>query len=325
VIVVVALAVVVAAAYGLVRAFGPTPNRPGTALHAGTYLDRRFGWTIRYPKGIEVGHFQSIGLFTTDGIRLTNFPPDLRAPSRGTPSMGWLRNFPDHGVALQIWFGERLPAVPPLRDSELPLSPESFETIRPYVGRREPSPLYRSFYADGFAFAAAVWLGLHATGAERQAIWAVVRSLRFPSLREGTIWQNRYYVLGPASRYVTGSVTSFSASSLPRDRFSFSKPVGFYLIHAPRAFYVVKQLFQNPTSPSTQCTVAFDPKAFQFFCTGTDLRWDRLGQPLGAHAGSGSDWAKPLHVATVAQDGHVLFCPFFGGVLPIDLEGDPWG
>ncbi|HEX9311295.1 MAG TPA: hypothetical protein VGA30_00520, partial [Actinomycetota bacterium] len=105
----------------------------------------------------------------------------------------------------------------------------------------------------------------------------------------------------------------------------FSKPEGFYLIHAPRAFYVVKQIFQNPTSSSSKCTVAFDPKAFQFFCPSTDWRWDRVGQPLGANAGGGPEWALPLHVATVAQDGHVLFSPFFGGLLPLDLKGNPWG
>src|SRR6266498_3218683 len=213
--VVVALAVASAATYGLVRAFGLAPTRPGTERHAGRYVDPRFGWTIRIPKGMEVGHFQSEGMFSSDGIRLTNFPPDLRRPSTGTPSMGWLRNVPADGVALQIWFGERLPGVPPLRDSALPLSPGSFDRTRPHVGGDEPSPLYRTFYADGFEFEISVWLGPHATEADQQAIWAVARSLRFPPLREGTIWQDRYYVVGPASRYATGSVTTFPASSLP--------------------------------------------------------------------------------------------------------------
>jgi hypothetical protein len=321
----VALAVVGASTYGLVRAFGPTAGHVVAGSQASRYVDPRFGWEIRYPRGMVAGHFESEGLFTSDGARLTNFPPDLRAPSTGTPAMGWLRSFPADGVALQIWFGERLPGVPPLRDSEFPLLPTSFDPTRPYVGGAEPPPLYRVFFADGFSFSAAVWIGPQASLADRQSIWDVVRSLSLPSLAEGTIWQERYYVLGPASRFPIGSVTAFSASSLPRDESSFSKPEGFYLVNAPRAFYVVKQVFQNPVSPSTMCTVAFDHGASQFFCPGTDLRWDRVGQPLGVHAGDGPDWALPLHVATVAQDGHILFSPFFGGLLPIDLKGDPWG
>jgi len=32
----------------------------------------------------------------------------------------------------------------------------------------------------------------------------------------------------------------------------------------------------------------------------------------------------PLVPATVAQDGHILFSPFWGGVLGVDLRGSPW-
>jgi hypothetical protein len=322
-----ALAVaVVAGGIGLVRAFGPASGRPGSVAHATRFVDPQFGWTIRVPKGLQVGHFHSTGMGGNDGVRVTNFPPNLGAPSTGTPPMGWLRSFPADGVAVQIWIGERFPVgVPPLRDSALPLSPASFQRIRPYVGGKEPAPRYRVIYGDGFSFAAAVWLGPHASRAEQHAAWAVVRSLRFPALREGAIWQGTYYVLGRASRYPAGSVTTFPAASLPSSRsLSVHIPEGFYLIHAPRAFYVIERLFEKSARPFTKCRVAFDPKAFQFFCPGTDLRWNRVGQPVGAHAGGGPDWALPLHVATVAQEGHVLFSPFWGGLLPVDLKGNPW-
>ncbi len=135
-------------------------------------------------------------------------------------------------------------------------------------------------------------------------------------------------MLGRASRYPAGSVTTFPASSLPGSR-SFLGVMsrrGFYLIHAPRAFYVIERRFLAQPPPSFKvftCTVAFDPKAFQFFCPRTGLRWNRVGQPIGAHAGS-RDWATGLHIATVAHDGHVLFSPFWGPVLPVDLKGSPW-
>ena len=322
-----ALAVaVVVGTLALVRSFGPSAIRPGSPAQrqAGRFVDPQFGWSVGVPKGLQVGHFHSTGTSGSDGVRVTNFPPNLRAPSTGTPPMAWLRSFPANGVAVQIWIGERFRVgVPPLHDSAFPLSPASFQRIRPYVGGNEPAPRYRVIYGDGFSFDAAVWLGPHASRAEQHAIWAVVRSLRFPSLHEGTFWQDEYYVLGPASRYPTGSVTTFPAVTLPSS--PFAKRGGFYLIHAPRAFYVITKVFRDAApGSSTKCQVAFDRKTFQFFCPGTDLRWNRVGEPLGAHAGNGPDWALPLHVATVAQDGHILFSPFFGGLLPVDLQGNPW-
>jgi hypothetical protein len=325
-----ALAVVlVAGTLGLVKAFSPAPGSPGwVASHrAGRVTDPSFGWSIRVPAGLGARHFRNGDLrVTSDGFRVTSFPPDLGAPSSGTPPTGWLRSFPADGVAVQIWSLEGgPPGPPPLRDSAFPLTRSSFSWTRPYVGGTEPHPWYRGFYGDGFGFAAAVWIGPDASRADRNAAWAVVRSLRFPGLREGTFWHGTYYVLGLASRYPTGSVTMFPASSLPGSRaVSAHVQGGFYLIHAPRAFYVIHRMFQRPVKPFTKCTMAFDPRAFQFFCPGTGLRWNRVGQPVGAPAGSGPDSNLPLVPATVAQDGHILFSPFWGGVLGVDLRGSPW-
>lgn len=196
------------------------------------------------------------------------------------------------------------------------------------MGGTEPHPWYREGYGDGYSFNAAVWLGPRASRAAQQAAWAVVRSLRFPRLRQGTLWHGTYYVLGRSSHYPTGSVTMFPPSALPGSR-SFPggfRPAikGFYLIHAPRAFYVITRQFQQPTKPYTTCTMTFNPKTFQFSCPGAGLRWNRLGQPLGPHPDSGTDLALPLRAATVVQDGHVLFSPFFGESLPVDLHGNPW-
>jgi hypothetical protein len=294
---------------------------------AGHFIDPSFGWSIRVPAGLGARQFRSTERVTSDGVRVTSFRPDLRAPSNGTPSMGWLRSFPADGVAVQIWSDLGPVWAPPLRDSAFPLSPASFRRTRPYVGGKEPHPQVSGFYRDGFPFAAAVWVGHDASRAERQAGWAVVRSLRFPALQEGTIWHGTYYVLGRASRYPAGSVTTFRAASLPGSRsfLGIMSRKGFYLIHAPRAFYVIERQFEKSAKPFTKCTVAFDSKAFQFFCSGTNLRWNRVGQPLGAHEGGGPDWAMGLHIATVAQDGHVLFGPSWGPLLPVDLKGNPWG
>lgn len=333
-----AVAVVVSGVFGLVQAFGPAARRPGSVVNyrPGRFVDPLFEWTIRVPAGLEARHFQvSCRHSPVAGVRVTSFAPDLRARGTGIPPMGWLRSFPADGVAVQIWYGCSLPFPPPLRDSTFPLAPSSFHRTRPYVGGTEPHPWYCDCYGDGISVVAAVWIGPHASPAERQAAWALVRSLRFPALREGTIYPAPrarraygllYYVLGPASRYPVGSVTTFPASSLPGSRaVSAHVPEGFYLIHAPRAFYVIHRLFQQPAKPFTKCTLAFDPKAFQFYCPGTNLRWNRVGQLLGARTGSGPDWDLPLVPATVAQEGHVLFSPFWGDVLRVVLKGSPWG
>ena len=151
----------------------------------------------------------------------------------------------------------------------------------------------------------------------------MVRSLRFPELREGTFWHGTYYVLGRASPIpdrLCHDVPGLLPAGQPRG--VGPRPRGFYLIHAPRAFYVIHRLSQQPVKPFTRCTLAFDRTAFQFYCPGTGLRWNRVGQPIGARAGSG--WDLPLVPATVAQDGHILFSPFWGDVLRVDLQGNPW-
>jgi hypothetical protein len=325
--------VVVAGTLGLVRVFGPASE---STAHAAHFVDPIYGWSIRVPAGLRARHFRVSCLHgPVAGVRVTSFAPDLRAPSTGTPLMGWLRSFPADGVAVQIWYGCSLPFPAPPRDSAFPLSRVSFRRIRPYVGGSEPRPWYCDCHGDGISFVAALWIGQDASRAERHAAWAVVRSLRFPALREGTIYPASaarrnygllYYVLGRASRYPTGSVTMFPESSLPGSRaVAAHVPKGFYLIHAPRAFYVIHRLAQQPSKPYTKCTLAYNPKAVQFYCPGTGLRWNRVGQPVGPRAGSGSAWDLPLAPATVAQDGHVLFSPFWGDVLRVVLKGNPWG
>jgi len=318
--------VVVAGTVGLVRALSPAGGPSWVASrHAGHVADPSYGWSIRVPAGLGARHFH-IGdqRVTADGFRVTSFPPGLVAPSTGTPPMGWLRGFPADGVAVQIWSLQGgPPGPPPLRDSAFPMSPSSFRRTRPYVGGTEPRPWYRGFYGDGFGFAAAVWIGPDASPAARHAAWAVVRSLRFPALREGTFWHGTYYVLGPASRYPTGSVTTFPASSLPGGRaVAVHVRKGFYLIHAPRAFYAIHRLAEQPVKPYTTCTLAIDRKALQFYCPGTGLRWNRVGQPIRTRAAR--SWELPLVPATAAQDGHILFSPFWGDVLRVDLKGNPW-
>lgn len=321
-----ALAIVlVAGTFGLVRALDTVSGGAGwTRQHADRVIDRQFDWSIRVPAGLRADHFRSGDLrYTSDGVRVTNFAPDLSARSSGTPPTGWLRHFPARGVAVQIWTLQGPPGgPPPPRDNTFPLSRSLFRRGPPYAGGTEPRPWYRDFYANAIGFSAAVWIGPRASRTAEHAAWAVVRSLRFGLLKEGTVWRRSFYVLGPASRYPIGSVATFRPSALPRHPGGLAEhvPAGFFLIHAPRAFYVIHRQFQSQSKPYNTCTLGFDRKTFQFYCPGTRLRWNRVGQPVGA----GTKRRLGLVPATVAQGGRVLFSPFWGDVLRVHLRASPW-
>src|SRR6266545_1070563 len=239
-----------------------------------TYADPRFGWTLRVPRGLLVREFTSGGFFESSGLMVSNFPTTPHG-GNGTPDMSGLRDFPATGVAVQIWFGQRLPVPPPPGNDPLPLDPRSFREIRPYVGGREPTPLYVTFAEDGFYFSAAMWFGPDASVEDRMAIETVLRSLEFPQLREGTIWQNRYYVLGPADRYAVGSVTRIDASSLPQDRESFSEP--------PESFFLLTR--RGASTWSGAWIRRRDPTAR----SGSMLRRSSSSAPHPGSGGTGKD------------------------------------
>src|SRR5262249_36486044 len=121
--------IVVAGTLGLFRALSPAGSSGWAASHGGArFTDPSYGRSIRVRAGLGASRFRSgDGRVTSDGVRVTSFPPDLGAPSTGTPPMGWLRIFPADGVAVQIWSLEGgPPGPPPLRDTAYPLSPSSF-------------------------------------------------------------------------------------------------------------------------------------------------------------------------------------------------------
>jgi hypothetical protein len=283
------------------------------STHGGSYTDPKFGWTIRYSRGLLVEHFTAQFRWPLDGIRITNFTPDVghRTGLGQEPEMGWLRSFPASGVAAQIWYLGG-PGFAPARSSRFPLRPPSFHRARPYVGGTEPAPAYRSFSADGYGFSGAVWTGPDASQADKRAIWSVIRSLRFPRLRQGTSFNGSVYVLGPETDYPLGSVTVFRAASLPLIRYPrYTR--GFYLVHGSRGLYVIDRLFISPNrSPKVTCTVAFDRVASRFYCPGSKLRWNLAGRELVPHPGPRYGWDLSARTAVMSTDGHVLVSPSFG-------------
>ena len=141
---------------------------------------------------------------------------------------------------------------------------------------------------------------------------------RDPPLRTGS--PGRFDVLGRTTAYPVGSVTHFAASSLP-----VAGGSGLFLIHAPRAFYAIPDTFQAPDSHTT-CTLTYDPSSKQFTMPGDGMQWNLVGVPEPAsNLADASDWSLGLHIATVAQDGHVLYNAVLRRAAPDTAQGQPLG
>jgi hypothetical protein len=148
-----------------------------------TFEDNRFGWTIRYPSRMELGTFHAVGLVDEDGAWIANF----RADSSGTQrNLSGLRRFPSTGVLLEFWYGSRFSCHRvPRPDTPLPPTWDLLQRIRPYIGGREPPPLFARLVENHLPFAASIWIGPDAVARDQQAIRAVYESIAFPREAQG--------------------------------------------------------------------------------------------------------------------------------------------
>jgi hypothetical protein len=146
------------------------------------FHDDFFGWEVRYPPGMRVGHFESNGLFQSDGAWIGTFQANTSASH---PDLLHLRgDFPDEAVLFQLWWGERFRSSYTQADQQFPLSIDDLHQIRPYVGGKEPPPLYLNFWRGGTPFSLAVWIGPRASLEERTAIERMVAAIKFPVSNE---------------------------------------------------------------------------------------------------------------------------------------------
>ncbi|SRR5712691_1430277 len=285
------------------------------AGHTTSYVDSVYGWSITYNSALVAARaLTGRKPNVLETVRFTNFrpSPNVSALSQDALHTGWLREFPANGVALQVWNVTSTTPRPRAHDTAFPLQVAKFTPMRRYAGGSEPTPVVQVFYGDGLQFKAAVWIGRLASTASEQAIWAAVRSVRFPRLRTSTIWQSRFYVLGLATSYRVNSATLYPSASLPRGSL---QRVSFYLVRSPRAFYVVQRLVLV-AQPHMAYLVRYDARRRQFFARGTPLRWSLAGSPVGRHVGRPAariaDTPLQVAAATVSQDGHVLYAPDLG-------------
>ncbi|HEX9312573.1 MAG TPA: hypothetical protein VGA30_07085, partial [Actinomycetota bacterium] len=313
----IALVAVAVGGYLAWAAFGPShvaPEAGGWRRHT----DRQGGWTISYPARMRLTTFESNEGVSTRGISIANFPA---AGGGSSDRLRFLRNFPSSGVLLQLWQTWGGPMrIPQARDTRFPLSLARLVIGPTYVGGAEPKPHYLSLVANGDLYRIAVWIGPAAPTADREAAAAMVASLRFLPLAEGTIigQSPSFYVLGPPSRYPVGSVTRFEASVLPRS--SYGPPLVFDLIHVNGGFYALAWPDDLHGGYKAACGVHYEAGAHEFSCDN-GARWALDGSVLvNPNPSVYQNDRLAVLLVRISLDGHVLVSPnVFGADLGVDL------
>jgi hypothetical protein len=230
------------------------------------YRDAQFGWTISYPPSMKRKVVDVQGLLSVNGVVISNFD------GVGARKSFEFRTFPPDGVGFGFFHAQGGPApdtTPP--EARFPLSPAQF-TVSRATEKPVPNPLTLGVIANGTPFIAAVWFGPRSSRASQEAIWYVVRSLRFPPQETGTM-SGSHYVLEDASRYPVNSVMRFEGKQMPETS-SYVPP--FYLIHAPGGFYAIA--WKPEFEP--KCRMKLDRPRLEFYCAATRGRWDRMGRPI---------------------------------------------
>jgi hypothetical protein len=284
---------------------------PSPSLSAGRFTDARYGWSVTVPPSLHLPAFSTpdIDRGPTTGVSVSNFETHAIPNGDGLHS---LASFPATGVMFMLWRNEGgLVGVNSTDDTPLPLSLSGYPVTDPYVGGTEPNPFFRSVVEGGGWFASAVWIGSHASEADRGAIKETVRSVTFPELHSMSVSpEANAIVLGQASTYAVGSVTPFPPSSLQAapSVSDFSAPlsdVGFYLVHGIRGFYAVPMTAQR--QDRTTCRVSADPSTVSFSCAN-GAKWNRYVHAVSPPAYDDGMTGFWLYVApaTTSWDSHVL-------------------
>jgi hypothetical protein len=226
------------------------------ALATRDYADRRYGWTVDVPRGLEVRPFVrhhrviAVGaLFATVPVQPSAWPSLRDMPSDATAFL--LYRF--HGPVSSPGSGP---------ETSFPFSLAALDPV-PYARPKHRGRWLRgSLEANGWYFIAEAWIGNEASDADTLALERLVGSLCFEPLREGTITGDGFYVLGRTDAYPVGSVTRSPARKLPITH-EFVRLRDFFLVRAPRRFYSVAGMCDRTYGYAgcSWCDVRYDPEA----------------------------------------------------------------
>jgi hypothetical protein len=303
---------------------GVARAQPGVRVHLVRY-GAPAGWSVRYPSFFHresVPSFAGVALasFPLRGWRLRRQGPYIHSASVGLP-LDLSGRFPKNGVALTMQpvggFGP--PPSIMVADSRFPLSLGAFVVrgvARAWRSFELPLPRLEGIQADGVGYIAEAWIGSAATQRLRGELAQIVSSLAFPRLQPGTVVGGGFAVLHGAGHYPVGTARRVEVPQRGCGGTAIvCPPAGghtpLYLVHAPGrpargfvpcqspgvcvlpgAFYTVGE--------NAWCSLRFDATDDQFYCPGTDRRWDRVGRQINAVHSLNLGFAK------IAWDGHVV-------------------
>lgn len=274
------------------------------------YTDRQ-GWTLTYPDDLKLE--QSALLLPGFGggeVTVASFEPETAYTIVVSPGGGSITGirapanrdgvFPDDGVALRIVAaGGCACPVPIFIDIGPPETrfPLRVADLSPSLYFHQPvTPLVRRIYANGLSYTVELWVGPSAEGAAVDRLDAVLGSLRFPPLEQGTVVGSDYTVLGLAREYPLGSATRMVVGGRP-----------LYLVHAPAGWYALgwRPFIASDSTGNGKCRMNVRRAPLRFVCPRYRAAWDRIGRPL-----RGSEDALGLIPAKRGQDGHILLANF---------------
>ena len=287
----------------------PPTESPGrtTGVPPVTTYDDPVGWSISYPEGWTLDRFDEFtGRVTFTGIAISNFGAE-----GGVQDSSFLRDFPEDGVAIEVFYREGGPApIDSLPDDGFPLS---FADLRGGQPMASPVPGVETYQGDfvgnSFPYSIAVWIGQAASTADRDAVRSIVSSLAFRPLDEGTVIRREFafYVLGTPDAYPVGSVTRFDESNLPASNVA-DRSFAFYLVRTAKGFYALSWP-NDYTNDYTNCDVTFDEATHQFTCPNGAV-WAIDGSVVtNPDSSRFHDDALAVLLVRLSLDGHVLVSP----------------
>jgi len=275
----------------------------------GVYRDSTFGFRLTYPAGLHARAVsRNYPMLSFKGVAVTNLPARQAPTTADIPALSKLPS----GAAvflLEHMDGGPVPALE-RPEAHFPLRAAGFGSIRDVAIPKGASWREHGFSANGWDLLADVYFGPSASQADRAAIWSVVSSLCFKSLRKGQrTGDGGFLVLKKAGSYPVGSVERVSANT--------------YLVRARRGYYGIGGLAWTNATPFP-CPLRVERAKIEFACKNGPRRWDRMGRPLWKSS-SRRDFLGVLPAVKVGQDGHVLFTPDETAFGTRALERQLWG